>query len=107
MLEIREIGNMAFALDVTNYGAIFVHIEIDGDYWDSHEFPSLDLARDFFNDPLRADREASQRKARRDAEREARQWPVWKRDPAIWKERDLAIGNEDPMGTDSNGWPLG
>lgn len=60
-MEVKKIGPFEFALDIANDGSQYVHIALNGEYYDSREFHSIGEARDFFADPLREDRAKSVR----------------------------------------------
>lgn len=67
----RTIHNMRYVLleplgQVTDWNVL---IYINGNYWDYRHFDTESEAQAFFNDPLKQDREASQRKAARERER--------------------------------------
>lgn len=63
-MQTKTIANMEFTLDPFNGKTFYVHIAIDGSYYDSREFYNFDDAASFFADPLADDRSASQRKAK-------------------------------------------
>lgn len=63
-MQTKTIANMEFTLDPFQGRTAYVHIAIDGSYYDSREFASFDEAAIFFADPLADDRAKSKRDAK-------------------------------------------
>lgn len=65
-METRIIHDMEFVLDPFEGKEAYVHISVNGKYYYSETFPTLEDARRFFYDPFAKDRKHCEEKRRRE-----------------------------------------